>query len=154
MSLGEAIISTIIILIAVVVIISAAKTSTVVKTTEVPDVNIVWQQRLVHNAINNPYINLSEDVNSTDPDVNLVLEAGSVPYTPVDIEEEAPAMEIPAPEELAVEIPTPEKVETSRPSTTLGTIHIEETAVTEPATYLADDISNVDSAESTTVISD
>ncbi len=84
MSLSEAIISTIVIAVAAIIIISAAGTTTVVNTVEVPEVEIKWQQRMVHNAINNPYIELSSDDNKSDsdPDYALRKEAGVVKYTP------------------------------------------------------------------------
>lgn len=84
MSLSEAIMSTIIILVAAIIIASAAGTTSVVNTVEVPAVEIKWQQRMVHNAINNPYIELSPDADTTDsdPDAALRQEAGVVKYTP------------------------------------------------------------------------
>lgn len=92
MSLFEAIVSAGIIFIAGMVIISAASKSTTVETVDVPEVPIVWQQRLVHNAINNPYIDLvpitsdKEGKEVTNPDSELIEEAGSVPYIPTDEE--------------------------------------------------------------------
>lgn len=98
MSLGEAIISSIIILVTTIIVASAAQTTTVTNDVTPEEVPIVWQQRLVHNAINNPYIELSEDENlETDPDRELVESAGFVPYTSTSAQEESPEEEyIPA----------------------------------------------------------
>lgn len=81
-SLSEAILSAIILVVTAIIIISAAGTTTVVNTVEVPEVEIQWQQRLIHNAINNPYIELSSESNVNDPDYALQAEAGVVQYTP------------------------------------------------------------------------
>lgn len=83
MSIGEAIISSAIIFATAIVVTSAAKTVSVTNDVDVPDVEIVWQNRLVHNAINNPYIALSEEEQSKDPDSKLVEEAGFVPYSEI-----------------------------------------------------------------------
>lgn len=86
MTLFEATVSAGIIFIAGMIIASAASTTTVVNKVDVPDVDISWQQRLVHNAINNPYIELAASQPLADPDAQLVEEAGTVPYTPVEDE--------------------------------------------------------------------
>lgn len=81
MSIGEAIASSGIILVTAIVVASAAQTVSVTNDVKVPQVEIVWQQRLVHNAVNNPYIELSEEKAATDPDRELVDKAGFVPYS-------------------------------------------------------------------------
>lgn len=111
MSLGEAIISSIIIIVAAIVIMSSASTVSVTNDVKVPEVKIVWQQRLVHNAINNPYVALSDQETETDPDKMLLEQAGFVPYTP-------PTPQNRAPEEEAAEKPV--------------TTTVTEPAITEP----------------------
>lgn len=131
MSLGEAIISSIIIFITAIIVASAAQTVSVTNDVKVPEVEIVWQQRLVHNAINNPYIILSEEETETDPDRELVEHAGFVPYTEGVKTDSVPAEEYTAvPTEIEEEQPDiPEEIEKEQPESPVEdsfTIEVEE----------------------------
>lgn len=83
MSLPEAIGSTLILVVATIAIIIAANTSTIENVVEVPEVEIVWQPRYVHNAINNPYIELTDTDEGIGPDATLRADAGAVDMSEV-----------------------------------------------------------------------
>lgn len=58
MSTFEAIIASIVLIVAAILLTVMINTSATKTEADTPKVDIVWQSQLVHNAINNPYIDL------------------------------------------------------------------------------------------------